>query len=200
MANPTLRFKDLVTAAGLERVNKAFSSSPEELAALQGSAAQALSRKPDLASTEVGRTQEGGFYDYVHDQLALSTGDPEVFRHEVEHAIRLKGASEAYKKLLSLTKRITRLNNFASAPAALALTKLVDDQEKRRQILRGLALVSAGLAVPNLLEEGAASLQAIKHSPSKINTTISMLPGFLSHSVHDLAAPGVYLGFSELGK
>ena len=195
-----LRFKDLVTASGLSRLAKAVEASNEQVAAIHSLASRYLKENPELAGIPVGKTRSGGYYDFKNDRLALSSGDPDIFSHEVEHAVRLRDASPGYKNLLGLSKKLVALNNIAAVPAAMAMAKLIEDPKLREKALMGSAALGTVAALPNLFEEAVASSRALGKSKDRLRTAITLGPAFGAHALHDLTAPGLYYGFSGIGK
>ena len=195
-----LRFKDLVNAAGLSRLARAVEATNEQVADIHALAADYLQSNPGLADIPIGKTQSGAYYDFKNNRLALSSADPDVFSHEVEHAIRLKDKSSAYKALLGLSKQVTALNNIAAVPAAMAISKWVEDPALREKLLLGAAGLGTAAAAPNLFEEAVASSRALGRSRDKLRTAITLGPAFGAHALHDLTAPGLYYGFSGIGQ
>jgi hypothetical protein len=158
-----------------------------------------LANNPSIADTKVGRSSSGSFYDYGSNRLGLSTDSPDVMAHELGHAARLADASGAYKALLTASKGASRINNLLSMPIAsiVALNKN-SDREQKRSILRGLSLVSAAIAAPNLFEELAASTHAARNSDTPFRTAVRVMPGMLSHALHDATAPLTYFTLNRL--
>ena len=197
---PVLRFKDLVTASGLDRLANAVQASNEQVADIHALAARYLANHPSLADLPIGKTTSGGFYDFRNNRLALGSGDPDVFSHEVEHAIRLKDAPGFYKNLLGLSKKMVLLNNVAAVPASMAIAKLIKDEKLREKALLGSAALGTLAAAPNLFEEAVASARALGKSNDRLRTALKLSPAFGAHLLHDMTAPGLYYGFSGLGK
>jgi hypothetical protein len=158
-----------------------------------------LANNPSIAETRVGRSSGGSFYDYGSNRLGLNTDSPDIMAHELGHAARLADASPAYKALLSVSKGASRINNLVSMPIAsiVALNKKSDEQQ-RRAILKGLTLVSAAIAAPNLFEELAASAHASRNSDTPFRTALKVMPGMLSHSLNDATAPLTYFSLNRL--
>ncbi len=200
IATSPLRFKDLVTAAGLDRLARAVEASNEEVANIHSLATNYLASNPGLSDMPVGKTQSGAYYDFIKNRLALSSGDPDVFSHEVEHAIRLKDKSSLYKTLLGLSKKVVSINNVAAVPAALAMSRLIEDPDMREKALLGTAALGTIAAAPNLFEEAIASTRAVGNSSDQLRTMLKLGPAFGAHALHDMTAPGLYYGFSRLGK
>lgn len=160
-----------------------------------------LKGNPNISGTKVHRSLGGSFYDFANNRLGLHSDSPDILAHELGHAARLADASKEYKSLLSAAKRVSSINNMVSMPIAslIALNKNME-YESKKHALRNLALVSAGISSPNLMEELAASYHAVKNSDSPLRTTIGMAPGIVSHSLNDLSAPLTYAAVNKLVK
>ena len=195
-----LKLRDLATPSGMQRLSDAVNASPDEAQAISKLVEKYLSQDETLGNIPVGKTEGGAYYDIKNRRIALSSGAPDVFSHEVEHAVRLSGASKAYKALLAMSKKFTAFNNVAAGPAAAAISMLVKDRALEQNLMRGAAALGAASAVPNLLEEAVASGRAYSKSDNKYRTIKKLLPAFGSHALHDLAAPGLFLGLSNVGK
>jgi len=191
----------LTTASGLTRAAKALNASPEDMVRIYSYSKKFIEDEPSLADMQVGKSSGGSFYDIDKKRLALGTSDPDVFAHEVGHAQRLHDAGDTYKSILKGSKALTRLLGTAALPGAAALTysPSVDDSSKKT-ILRGLAAASALAALPNLVEEVAATSNALANSTSKLRTLKNLAPGLASHSLHDLSGAGTFSLFSHLQK
>lgn len=158
-----------------------------------------LASNPAIANTRIGRSNTGSFYDYSSNRLGLNTDSPDILAHELGHAARLSEASPAYKALLGASKGLSRVNNLVSLPLAsiVALNKN-SDEKQRRSILKGLTLVSAAITAPNLFEELAASAHASSNSDTPFRTAIRVMPGMVSHVLHDATAPLTYFSLNRL--
>ncbi len=158
-----------------------------------------LASNPSIANTRVGRSSSGSFYDFANNRLGVDTESPDVLAHELGHAARLADASELYKRVLGSSKRLSRLNNLVSMPIAtmVALNKN-SSNEDRRALLKTLGLASAALTLPNVFEEVAASAHAAKNSDTPLRTSVRVLPGMISHLLHDSTAPLTYLALNNL--
>jgi hypothetical protein len=195
-----LTLGDLVSLPGLKRLADALAASPAEVAEIHSLASGYVRDNPHLATLPIGKTDGSAYYDVASNRLALEDGNPDVFSHELEHAVRLSTASDAYKALLSASKKLTRVSNFAAGPTAAAISMLVKDQALKENIMRGVALLGVASAAPNLFEESVASGRAFSKSTNKLRTLRNLAPAFGSHALHDLTAPGLLLGFANLGR
>lgn len=197
---PSLTLGDLVSLPGLKRLAAAVEASPEEVAEIHALAVGYVSENPHLATLPIGKTEGSSYYDVGNNRLALEDGNPDVFSHELEHAVRLSTASDAYKAILAASKKLTRVSNFAVGPTAAAVSMLIKDQALKENIMRGAALLGAASAAPNLFEESVASGRAFSKSTNKLRTLRKLAPALGSHAMHDLTAPGLLLGFANLGR
>jgi hypothetical protein len=196
-----LTLGDLTKATGLVRFAKALNASPEDMVRVNSIAKKYTSSNPDLASLRVGKSTSGDFYDIKNQRIALSSSDPDILSHELGHASRLHGSSNAYKSVLKGTKFVNKMLGAGAIPigGAISYSKIIDEGH-RSSILKGLAAASMLTALPNLAEEALASATAVRNSTEKLKTVAKLLPGFGSHALHDLGGAGTYLLFDQLTK
>lgn len=158
-----------------------------------------INSNPHIRDTRIGRSSGGSFYDFSSNRVGVATDSPDVMSHELGHAARLSDSSDLYKALLGTSKRLARVNNLIAMPLA-SLVALNKNQsiDSRRDILRKLAIGSAIIGAPNILEELAASGYAMRHSDTPIMTGIKITPGMVSHMLSDGTAPLTYLSMHAL--
>lgn len=188
---PALRFKDLLSAAG---VNAAYGGDtpPEQHPSISQRAAIYLEKYPELAELAVKPSSADGF-NYLDNTFNLARVDPDVLAHEAEHAAAIAN-DNLYKKVLAISRKASDISNSAALPALFGLLPMIDDPAKRRKILGILAGVNTALAVPNLFEEAKASTRVVMDSPDKLRSASVLAPAFASHLLHDLYGTGLYLG------
>jgi hypothetical protein len=136
----------------------------------------------------------GGYFP-SKDTVALGVVNPAVVGHELGHAKNLR-RSKVYGKILRAANNVARVNNTAALPAMLAIRALVQDKDTRNEVLNILTGISAMAAAPGLAEEVSASLDAIKHAPSKLQAIKTLIPALLHHTL----AASVPIGVYQLGK
>lgn len=192
---PGLRFKDLLSAAGVD-ATYGGDISPEQQSSISQRAAKYLEKYPELAELSVRPDSADGF-NYRDNVLHLSRVDPDVLAHEAEHAKALAN-DDLYKKVLAISRKASDISNAAALPALFGLVPMIDDPAKRRHILGILAGVNTALAVPNLFEEAKASTRVVMDSPDKLHSVSVLAPAFASHLLHDMYGTGLYLGGRSL--
>jgi hypothetical protein len=73
------------------------------------------------------------------------------------------------------------------------LKTFIRDQERRDDILKTLAGLSAAAAAPGLLEEASATIRALKHQPGRRMDMMKTLgPAYLAHLARSLKPALVY--------
>ena len=132
-----------------------------------------------------------GAYFPGKDAIALGVVNPSVIAHELGHAKNLR-QSKIYSKILSVANNVARLNNTAAIPAMLAIRTLIKDKDTRNEILNMLTGASAMLMAPGLAEELSASVDAVKHAPSKLQAIKTLGPAFMHHLMSASMPIGVY--------
>ena len=200
-APPPLTLRDLAKAQGLLRLNKALGGGHEDMAKIMVMSSKYLKDDPDLAPLTVGLSTGGDFYDITKNRVGLTSSNPNVFAHEVGHAKDLADSSGLYKNvILRGSRKVNHLLGLSSLPIATAIATSNLSDAAKDKILKGGAAISALTAAPNLTAEAAASINAVKHSPSKMNTLYDMLPGGASHLLKDLGGMGAYLAVNAVRK
>ena len=192
--------KDLANSDNAQLLSKVLGTGDiESISRAKKIALNFLANNPSIASTRIGRSSSGSFYDFSNNRLGVDTDSPDVLAHELGHAARLSEASDAYKSVLGVSKRLARINNLISMPLAtiVALNKGSSNEDKR-SLLKGLTLVSAALTAPNIFEELAASAHASANSDTPIRTAIKVMPGMASHLLNDSTAPLTYFALNNL--
>jgi hypothetical protein len=197
-SSTTLRFDELASLAGATRLSRALGGSEDDAQAIQERAQDYLRLTPELADLEIGKVSDGAVYQHGSHRIGVSDMNPDSLAHELEHAKALGGPGSAYRTLVNLSKGATELSAMASIPAVAGLRAFVDDTEKRRNILRILAGVSAATALPNIFEEGRASANAAWGSSDRMHAVKTLLPALGEHVAKGLIAPGVFLAGTRL--
>jgi len=136
----------------------------------------------------------GGYFP-SKDTVALGVVNPAVVGHELGHAKNVR-RSKVYGKILQTANNVARINNTAALPAMLAIRALVRDKDTRNEVLNILTGMSAMIAAPGLAEELSASIDAVKHAPSKVQAVKTLLPALLHHTLSASMPIGMY----QLGK
>lgn len=195
-----LKVQDLQQLSGVDRLALALGLEQEDKSKIQAIVSSYLGSSPHIGSTNLAKASPGiSFYNFKKDMLALGHRSPHVLAHELGHAASLKDSSSLYKNLLAGSKRLSRMNKELSLPAtAVVALGLNKDRSLQQDILNKAALVSLGLSVPNLFEEAKASYLGVKHSPDKLQATLSMLPGIGSHAMNDLTPALTYAAAAKL--
>ena len=162
---PPLTLRDLSKAQGLVRLNKALGGGDTDMARILAISNKYLKDDPDLARLTVGMSNNGDFYDINKNRVGLTSTNPDVFAHEVGHALDMQSKSDFYKnQVLKGSRRLNDLLNYSSMPAAgLIATSKLEDATKNKLLL-GMAGVSLASALPNLTAEAAASINAYHRS------------------------------------
>ena len=157
---------------------------------------------PNLESTRirVGPTGSGGGA-YLPQQDIVSVDDPNntsILAHELGHAQGMKSSGSVYRALQNISRKLWKTNLYATLPAIGAVAALMEPGAARLKALDRLAMISAGLSAPVLIEEASASLDALKQVPDKLDALRYTVPGFLSYAVPAAASPLLYLGAKRL--
>lgn len=189
-----MEIKDLATQSGADRVRLALGLDRDQVAKIQTLVQSMIKSNPHISKTFVGKSKPNvSFYDFTHDRLGIGHSSPHVLAHEMGHAASLGNSSEFYKNLLRASKKATRLSNSLALPISSFIGLNPKMTGSQKDTAYDVAAIASGLlAAPNLLEELKASATAVTHSPTKLRTGVAMVPGFVSHSVNDLAAPATY--------
>ena len=195
-----MNIKELATLSGSERVRLALGLDEDQAQKIRFIASSMAAKNPHINKAFLGKAAPGtSFYDFKNHRLGIGHKSSDVLAHELGHAASLGNASNFYKELLRASKKASRLSNMIATPAAafIAANPQLTSTQKNKLLDAGTA-VSAAIAAPNLYEELAASTIATKHSPTKLRTAMGMLPGIVSHSMNDLAAPSTYYLFKKM--
>ena len=129
-------------------------------------------------------------YDTTRNRVGLAKANPDILAHEIEHARVLRDPS-LYRSILQLSKGASGVATIAALPTVLGLHYFIKDRDKRNAALKNLAGIAAIAAVPNLIEEGRASIRAVSGSPDKAQTVTELVPGFGAHLAQGMLAPGI---------
>ena len=201
MADRTLQ--SLGTSSGLSAlgrnlgdIDSFYNEGAQSLPGIRELIKSELAEDPRLKNIKIRHTPglHGGYFP-SKDTIALGVVNPAVVGHELGHAKNIRN-SKVYSKILQATNNVARINNTAALPAMLAIRALVRDQDTRNEILNILTGMSAMAAAPGLAEEVSASIDAVKHAPSKAQAIKTLLPALLHHTLSASMPIGVY----QLGK
>jgi len=184
--------------AGATRLTNAVGGDSKATRRIQERAQSYLDYDPDIANVEVVKIPDGGVFDILNNRIGLSSSNPDIMAHEAEHARTLRSGGGLYGALLNLSKKTTALSNIAALPVVLGMHAFVDDDNKRKNILKALAGFTALAALPNILEEGRASARAIVGSPATLDSVGTLLPAFGEHALEGAIAPALLLAGMKL--
>ena len=188
--NP-LKFKDLGTIGGALRLSEALDGGVDDAVLIRERAIEYLKASPELREIEIGKIPAGaGVYDTTRNRVGLAKANPDILAHEIEHARVLRDPS-LYRSILQLSKGASGVATIAALPTVLGLHYFIKDRDKRNAALKNLAGIAAIAAVPNLIEEGRASIRAVSGSPDKAQTVTELVPGFGAHLAQGMLAPGI---------
>ena len=184
----TLVLADLTQPEGLQTViqatggTRSFYNQPGKLEELATVAKNAIARNANLAQVRVQVVPNlpNAFYNYDKGEILLGITNPAVLAHEIEHADNIRQNS-MYSNMLRVAEGVARLNNVMALPTMLALRVFMQDPEKRDDILKTLAGLSAAAAAPGLVEEASASMNALKHNPNRIEMLKTLAPAYMMH-------------------
>lgn len=189
--------QDLTTNRGIAHLlqvtggTKSFYNDPHRASGVQQVAQSAIETNPNMAHipVRVVPNMPNAYYNYDKGEIILGLVNPDALAHELGHANNIKQEG-LYGKVLRAAQGVSRINNVAAIPTMLALRAFIQDKERRDDILKTLAAVSAAVAAPGLLEEAAASASALRHSPDKLQAMKTLGPAFLAHAATS-AAPAL---------
>jgi hypothetical protein len=132
------------------------------------------------------------FYNYDKGEILLGITNPAVLAHEIEHADNIR-QDTLYSNMLRIAEGISRVNNVAAIPTMLALRLFITDPERRDDILKTLAGVSAAVAAPGLVEEVSATTRAVRHNPGhRLEMLKTLAPAYMMHLARGLQPALVY--------
>jgi hypothetical protein len=196
----TLTLADLTRPEGLQQVvdatggTQSFYNQPDKAYGLAEVAHNAIQRNPAIAGVHVRLVPNlpNAFYNYDKGEILLGITNPAVLAHEIEHADNIKQDS-LYSNMLRVAETISRLNNVAAIPTMLALRTFINDPERRDDILKTLAGLSAAAAAPGLMEEASATVRALRHQPGRRMEMLKTLgPAYLAHLARSMQPALVY--------
>jgi Zn-dependent membrane protease YugP len=169
-----------------------FQEGPEQLDAVKSMIEAELENDPSLKDVKVVFTPgHTGAYDPQTDTIYIGVINPAVFAHEIGHAKNLRN-SAAYRGILGGSRLVNSLASGLSLPATLAIRTMVADRQKRNEIFNLLTTLTAMSAAPTLAEELSASMDAVRHSDSKLDAVKSLLPAYLSYLGTTAVPIGIY--------
>lgn len=188
----------LAQPSGLERLQQQLSEAAQPIddtrrEALRALVSSELARHPQLNETRIriGETGAPGAYFPGADLIAVESASPALIGHELGHAASMKNAGPAYKKIQDISREIARIQKYTTIPTALALSALLKGSATAKA-LNLLSLVSAGTALPMLVEEAGATVDAIRNVPDKMQAVKELLPGFVRYTALAAFPPIVY--------
>lgn len=185
MSNP-LTLKDLATAKGALRLQRALGGTDEETAHSLLLASKFLSKNPELESLRIGRASRS-FFDHNSPRVGLSTPDPSILAHELGHAADLGLGPSIYKNTISpYSKSIVNIADRVALPAAVAASTLLPSKESTKYLNLG-SVLAATAALPTLYNEARASHLAALNSENYIKTLSKLTPGFVAHTLDSLS-------------
>lgn len=190
--------QSLTTRPGVEtlarRLQRAsgYFHEPDQAQYISPTVLRFLETDPRLRNVRL-RHQLGsvGSYHPQTDTVSVGVSNPAVVGHELGHARNMRDAP-VYSKLVQAVQRAANVSTAISLPAMLAIRALVSDPDTRREVFNIASGASAMLAAPGLVEEIAASVDAVKHAPDKLQAIKTLAPAFLTHVVHNLAPTAIY--------
>lgn len=196
----SLTLADLTQPEGLREVvnatggTRSFYNQPEKAYGLAEVAHNAITRNPQLAQVRVRLVPNlpNAFYNYDKGEILLGVTNPAILAHEIEHADNIRQRS-LYSQMLRVAEGISRLNNVIALPTMLALRTFLNDPERRDDVLKTLAGLSAAVAAPGLAEEASATTRAITHQPGKRLEMLKTLgPAYMAHLARSMAPAFIY--------
>jgi hypothetical protein len=194
-----MTLQDLTRPEGIKHLlqvtggTQSFYNHPSRAAGVQQVATRAIESNPNMAHLKVRVMPNlpNAYYNYDKGEVILGLVNPDALAHELGHANNLRQEG-LYTKVLRAANGVARLNNMLAVPAMLALRVFIQDKDRRDDILKTLAAVSAAAAAPGLLEEASASASALKHSPNKLRAMGTLGPAFLAHAASNIAPSLIY--------
>lgn len=188
----------LAQPSGLERLQRQLSAIERPIDDAQREALRAfvsdeLARHPQLSRTQIriGKIGTPGVYFPKIDLAAVERADPALIGHELGHAASMKSSGPIYKQLQDLSRGITRIQKHITIPTTLAIAALLKGNAAAR-VLNTLSWFSAGAALPMLIEEAGASIDALHSVPDKTQAVKELLPGFVRYTALAAAPPIIY--------
>ena len=190
---------DLATPAGINYLvdvtggTQSFYNQPDRAQGVMEVAQSAIQHNPNFKHLKVRVMPNlpNAYYNYDKHEIIMGLVNPDALAHELGHANNLKQEG-LYSKVLRVANNVARINNVVAVPTMLALRFMIQDPDKRDDILKTLAAISAAAAAPGLLEEASASVGGIRHSPNKLKAMGTMVPGFMAHMATSMAPSLIY--------
>ena len=181
-----LRLKDLASAQGALRLQRALGSTDSQAAESLVYAQRYLKDHPHLSGLEIGRSTQS-FFDHDRSRIGLSTSDSAILAHELGHAADLGVAPSLYKNVITpRSKQLVNLMDRVALPGAVAISTLVD-RDTATKYLNYTSAVAAAAAAPNLYNEAMATHIAASKSNNYLKTLSKLAPGFIEHGFHSLS-------------
>jgi len=194
-----MTLQDLTQPEGLKHLlqvtggTQSFYNHPSRIQGVQHVAENAIKTNPNMAHLKVRIMPNlpNAYYNYDKGEVILGLVNPDALAHELGHANNLRQEG-IYTKVLSAAKGVARFNNMMAVPTMIALRLFIQDKDRRDDILKTLSAFSAAAAAPGLVEEAAASAQALKNSPDKLRAMGTLGPAFLAHAASSFAPSLIY--------
>ncbi len=178
--------------AALKDATGFFQEGPEQLEQVKSLVEEELKSDPSLKDVKVVFAPgTSGAYDPRTDTIYLGVINPAVLAHEIGHAKNIRGTS-IYRNLLRAGGLANTVSATMALPTTLALRAFMEDRKKRNEILNVLTTLTAVSAAPTLSEELSASMDAVRHSDSKLQAVKSLLPAYLSYLGTTAIPIGIY--------
>jgi hypothetical protein len=196
----TLTLQDLTSPQGLQHVvnatggTQSFYNRPDQALGLAEVAHNAIQRNPALAGVKIRLMPNlpNAIYNFDKGEILLGITNPAALAHEIEHADNIQQQS-LYANVLRVAEGIARLNNKAALPTVLALRTFIQDPDKRDDILKTLAGLSAAVAAPGLVEEMSATARAVKNNPGRRLEMLKTLgPAYAMHLARSMGPSFTY--------
>ena len=185
MSNP-LTLKDLATAKGALRLQRALGGTDQETAQAILLASKFLDKNPELEKLRIGRSTSS-FFDHNSPRIGLSTSDPAVLAHELGHAADLGLSPSIYKNTITpYSKNVVNVADRIALPGAVAAATLLPGEESTKYLNLGSG-IAALAAAPSLYNEARASHLAALNSDNYLKTLSKLAPGFVAHTLQSLS-------------
>jgi len=169
-----------------------FQEGEEQLAAVKQLVAEEIENDPSIKDIKVVFSPgTSGAYDPRTDTIYIGVINASVLGHEIGHAKNIRNTS-VYRGLLGGAGLANSVATAAALPTTLALRAFMEDRKKRNEIFNILTTLTAMSAAPVLAEELSASMDAVRHSDSKLQAVKSLLPAYLSYLGTTAVPIGIY--------
>jgi hypothetical protein len=190
---------DLTRPEGLQHLiavtggTRSVYNRPDQALGIAEVAHTAIQKNPNLAHLKVKilPNLHNTLYNYDKRELLLGLANPAALAHELEHANNIQQDS-LYANVLRAAQGVSRINNVMAVPTVMALRTFLQDAQRRDDVLKTLSAISAAVAAPVLVEEAAASAQAMRDSPLKGEAIKTLGPAFMAHLASSMSPTLIY--------